>query len=1078
MNSFQQNKRVCIAPFYKTEYEVYKWAQIYHRFLKVKIQVQINQNQIIYSYQGEALKSLLLDNQSDDNNQLFYNLEQIRNLDWKGLFGKNNQKTGFWNAYWNQQKLELVGGYLWNGSKIGNWIDLFQNYFCQSQVFEIGEYQENKKKGRWKYTFENIEIGGGSYFSEGEMNNIKIGKWIDLDDEFRSNKQVTYNGEYKFGKKVGRWDIYFRNEQNNAFQLIGGGFYDERGDGFKNGRWIELDEEFNCNKQVIFIGVYNNGKKIGKWDIWFRQEISQSFTSIGGGLYDEGNDGVKIGKWIDLDEGFYYEKQVTYNGEYKNGKKVGRWDIFLKKIQKVNFKKMGGGTYDQGIKKGQWIDLDEWFYIKKYVTWKGKYENGRKCGEWDIRYLDNSPITIIGGGTYGLGIKSGQWTDLEEQFNDKKQAIHKGKYQNGKKVGRWDILYRNNQTGEFTTMQNILYKVCNQNVQVEVVITIKVLKKDIGLIQRRNLILKNNQLLQVNMKMVKKLVNGINFNIMNNKNIFGRDLWSMIYSEIKYIKKKISKKQSIKGNRKIPEKQVDGISIVEINNRNQLQNDKSISGGGLYDEGNDGMKIGKWIDLDEGFYYGQYVTYNGEYKNGKKVGRWDILYRKNQTGEFTTIGGGNYDEGGIKIGEWTDLVGKFDINQKLIIAGKYENGKKIGQWDKFQYHEQQEYFWQGSVVYDLFGNKIYQKEKYNLINSFIQLVRNSLQRAIEKFQKGRQMGYLFGGGLYDERGNGIKRGLWIDLHYPVFCDKQVFIIGEYKNGKKTGKWRVSYNNQQPYIEIGYGYYAENGNKIGQWNDLYQGFNQHKQITYKGEYRNGHKIGRWDIYYRDTLKDAFIEIGGGLYDEGDSIKIGKWIDLDEGFNYYKQVTYKGFYVNGKKVGRWDIEFKRDDSQQFSLIGGGLYDLEGSGEKIGSWIELDAQFDNQKQETYIGVYNNGQKVGFWDLLVYYQDNYYWQDSNLYDIFENCKVQQIILFPKIVYKGKFKNCKKFGRWDIEYRKDNCKPIEQIGGGSYDEEGNGVKIGQWIEVDENFNNNQTIYDGYYNNGQKVGVWVKKQRE
>lgn len=48
----------------------------------------------------------------------------------------------------------------------------------------------------------------------------------------------------------------------------------------------------------------------------------------GGGCYDEKGDGIKIGKWIDLDDAFDCENKVTYHGEYYNGKKVGKWNTY------------------------------------------------------------------------------------------------------------------------------------------------------------------------------------------------------------------------------------------------------------------------------------------------------------------------------------------------------------------------------------------------------------------------------------------------------------------------------------------------------------------------------------------------------------------------------------------------------------------------------------------------------------------------------------------------------------------------------------------------------------------------------
>ncbi|CAD8129090.1 unnamed protein product [Paramecium sonneborni] len=56
--------------------------------------------------------------------------------------------------------------------------------------------KENEQKYR--------QIGGGSYDKEG--NQIKIGNWVELDE----NCQVTYKGEYNIkGMKVSRWDIMY-----------------------------------------------------------------------------------------------------------------------------------------------------------------------------------------------------------------------------------------------------------------------------------------------------------------------------------------------------------------------------------------------------------------------------------------------------------------------------------------------------------------------------------------------------------------------------------------------------------------------------------------------------------------------------------------------------------------------------------------------------------------------------------------------------------------------------------------------------------------------------------------------------
>ncbi|CAD8129942.1 unnamed protein product [Paramecium sonneborni] len=62
---------------------------------------------------------------------------------------------------------------------------------------------------------------------------------------------------------------------------------------------------------------------------------------------------MKIGKWIELDEEFYFDKQDTHDGQYnKNGKKVGRWDIMYCKPYEQEYKQMGNiVVVDHMIKK-------------------------------------------------------------------------------------------------------------------------------------------------------------------------------------------------------------------------------------------------------------------------------------------------------------------------------------------------------------------------------------------------------------------------------------------------------------------------------------------------------------------------------------------------------------------------------------------------------------------------------------------------------------------------------------------------------------------------------------------------------
>ncbi|CAD8156367.1 unnamed protein product [Paramecium pentaurelia] len=634
MISQSQNKKFCIEPIIPTDNEVYKWALINHRFQKVKIQERIDQNQIVYLFEGRTLRSLSRQNQPDYNDKIFYNLEQIMKLEWKGEQGTNNKKFGKWKAFWNQRRLQNVEGYYENGSKIGLWNELFKNYFSQAKVFETGQYQNNYRVGKWKYIYKKAEIGGGKYSNE--MHNMKIGQWIELDDEFRNQKQVIYNGEYNCGNKVGSWDICFRQDEINKFTIIGGGQYDEKGNGLKNGLWIDLDEEFNCIKQVIMTGNYENGKKTGRWNIKYRLEINQSFSKIGGGQYNQ--EGIKIGRWIDLDEGFYFEKQVTYNGEYQNGIKVPDYNdkIFynLEQIMKLewkgeqgtNNKKFGKwkafwnqrrlqnveGYYENGSKIGLWNELFKNYFSQAKVFETGQYQNNYRVGKWKYIYKKAE----IGGGKYSNemhNMKIGQWIELDDEFRNQKQVIYNGEYNCGNKVGSWDICFRQDEINKFTIIGGGQYD-----------------EKGNG------------------------LKNG---------------LWIDLDEEFNCIKQVI-----MTGNYE------NGKKTGRWNIKYRLEINQSFSkiGGGQYNQ--EGIKIGRWIDLDEGFYFEKQVTYNGEYQNGIKVGSWVINFRKDQNDEFKQIGGGEYNQEGIKIGQWVDLDNRFNIEKQVIYKGNYQNGVKVGPW--------------------------------------------------------------------------------------------------------------------------------------------------------------------------------------------------------------------------------------------------------------------------------------------------------------------------------------------------------------------------------------------------------------
>ncbi|CAD8111463.1 unnamed protein product [Paramecium primaurelia] len=674
------------------EYQIVKWNYHKKQFQNTKIYITIIQdNQLVYSFDGVILRKQLIQDEPQNLN-ILTNIEQIKRLKWLGEYGMDKRKQGKWIAIWNGEVLSDIGGYFENGLRKGLWKELFKNYCSQAKVFESGEYQNDKRIGIWIYIYDNNKIGGGQYNEEGQKN----GKWIELSDDFNCNSQLTYHGEYRNGQKVGKWDIWYQNQQigkneqmqsfiqkeniivvvdsmmkvmkskklEDGLRLVissmthlkllirvnikrveklvdgifisvikeqinrciiilfiiknifysGGGEYDERDEGIKTGKWIEMSEGFYESQQVMFIGDYKNGNKVDKWDIYFNNKGQNE--KIGGGQYDEGGEGTKIGRWIEISDDFDDSSQVTYNGEYKKGRKIGRWDIHFKitgrneqmqnytqilfknlldvdnkitkeaieqrlrekqfqikivkklknrtsQIQKQEMSRCG--SYDERgeeLKIGKWVELSD---SNSQITQIGEYKKGQKVGRWDI-YFNNGVNNRIGGGLYEdgeYGLKIGKWIELSE-INT--QLTYIGEYKKGQKVGRWDTY----------------------------------------------------------------------FNYFGNKQI----------------------------------------------------------GGGLYDEEGEGIKIGRWIEVNDEFFDSSQVTLHGEYKNGQKVGRWDIYFNygvnkkmQNNNQLYNCFsGGGSYDQVsvGIKIGKWIEIKDNFKWALQTTLNGEYENGKKIGTWIEMQ----------------------------------------------------------------------------------------------------------------------------------------------------------------------------------------------------------------------------------------------------------------------------------------------------------------------------------------------------------------------------------------------------------
>ncbi|CAD8129136.1 unnamed protein product [Paramecium sonneborni] len=187
-------------------------------------------------------------------------------------------------------------------------------------------------------------------------------------------------------------------------------------------------------KHLRWEGQYGKNKE--KIGKWIAYWKNQDLNI--GGYYENG---LKTGIWIDIEEDFWNDLQFLYTGEYKNGRRKGKWETMYREYEENEFFKIGGGFYNEdGKKDGIWIDLHENFQIWCYVIYIGEYHNDNRKGKWEIRYksYQDQEFRIIGGGNYNeQGRKDGNWIDIIDAFDKQNSYIKKGHYQNGKPIGNF-----------------------------------------------------------------------------------------------------------------------------------------------------------------------------------------------------------------------------------------------------------------------------------------------------------------------------------------------------------------------------------------------------------------------------------------------------------------------------------------------------------------------------------------------------------------------------------------------------------------------------------------------------------------
>ncbi|CAD8110476.1 unnamed protein product [Paramecium sonneborni] len=775
----------------------------------------------------------------------------------------------------------------------------------QSPQYQI-KADQKKRENLALIKLRNRMLGCQIYNCKEYNDQYVIWKNLELINFYHPNgSQLICFGQYCKGIKNGKFFIQFRNNSDSGFQTIGGGDYNKNGR--KNGKWICVVKNFLKQNQVIFEGEYRNGIKNSQWNIKTRENTDQQWQTIGGGIYDE--EGRQIGDWIEqYDQLIFTEFQ--WNILYKNSKQKSELDLYFLESNGY-FKQIQNYIYDDyQFSENKWLNQNLELILNQKIFFAGSFNQGKRVGEWKILTQD----TVIGGGLFDFnGLKQGKWIEIRDNFYGKILIKQIGEYQNGRKIGKWYIQW------------------------VEI-------------------LTKNN-----------KIIGGGNYDENGVKQGIWEDL-ILDFSEQNQIIYKGSYK--------------DGIRIGQwiIQSTKDLSKLK-IMGGGQYDE--KGLKVGIWREPCQNYKKNCEIYQSGQYQIGRKIGYWQfqlkkkIVHRKNKDDKFQDLGGGNYDEYGQKSDVWTEISQYFREDCQILFEGNYQKDKKIGLWNiKYRYSEGKDFEIIGGGNFDENGIKcgLWKDVNENFSDSrqvleivLYQLGRKHGKHKIEYRKIHGSQFIQICEGQFNFKGQ--KDGVWNELHYQFrdFC--QVIKKGQYQDGIKQGKWDITFREfyDQEFVKIGGGKY-DNGIKVGNWIDIDQQFCRSRQIIQKAEYIKGLRIGNCEILYRNHKTNEFQQIGHGKYDTFGN-KDGQWQEPHQNFWEYFQLYQFGQYKNGIKQGLWQISKDVQCQNEDHIIAGGIYDDQGKKNK--KWIDLSWNCLLSSYTLEEGEYCKEKRIGEWILKLQVYD-----------------------------------------------------------------------------------------------------------
>ena len=148
----------------------------------------------------------------------------------EGMFDSTYQKTGKWNYYWPNKKIEKTGYY-----KQGKKDSIWKYYYLDGRIKQKGKFKSNVPDQEWSWWYNNNQLKRKETYING--------KEIGFVYEYDSSGGILTKGKYVFGDREGEW-YYIINDYMEEGSYIGG---------MKTGKWKTTYVNTNKTK---FTGEY------------------------------------------------------------------------------------------------------------------------------------------------------------------------------------------------------------------------------------------------------------------------------------------------------------------------------------------------------------------------------------------------------------------------------------------------------------------------------------------------------------------------------------------------------------------------------------------------------------------------------------------------------------------------------------------------------------------------------------------------------------------------------------------------------------------------------------------------------